>query len=220
MSSRSPVQFDTSPSGLQTTSAAALAGEIVRLMRDFSVELAPAELARRASCPAGLPAGSRVCGPWIAGARFEQTLRAVVRVRELGLVPVPHLAVRAIADAAALQRMLAELWREAAVDHALLIAGSQAVPVGTIDNTVHALATGLFERHGMRSLGLAAHPEGSPDIGADAFADASMGAPAKQNCVTRCPHWRSPCARRMPPPARADAAGRPPAQTGLGRAPG
>ena len=39
----------------------------------------------------------------------------------------------------------------------------------------------------MRSLGLAAHPEGSPDIGADAFADASMGAPTKQNCVTRCP---------------------------------
>ena len=170
MSSRSPVQFDTSPSGLQAPSASTLAGEIVRLMRDFSVELTPAELTRRASCPAGLPAGSRVCVPWIAGARFEQTLHAVVRLRELGLVPVPHLAVRTIADAAALQRILAELWREAAVDHALLIAGSQAVPVGTLDNTAHAMATGLFEHHGMRSLGLAAHPEGSPDIGADTLA--------------------------------------------------
>ncbi len=147
----------------------ALSREIVRLMRDFSVEQTPAELMRRSALPAELPAGSRVYLTWVAGTRFEQMLGAAVRLRELGMTPVPHLAARAIADTATLGRILAELRREAKVDHALLIAGSQRTPLGTLDNTLSALTGGLFEQHGWRSLGLAAHPEGSPGIAAESL---------------------------------------------------
>ena len=142
----------------------------MQLMRDFSVEMTPSELARCGGCPAQLPAGSRVYVPWIPGNRFEHTLRAVVRLRELGMTPVPHLAVRAIADAGALELMLQALKREAGVDQALLIAGSQREPAGSFDNTLQALAAGLFEAEGFSSLGLAAHPEGSPDIDTEALA--------------------------------------------------
>lgn len=148
----------------------ALSREIVRLMRDFSVEQTPAELSRRTSFPSQLPVGSHVYVPWIEGSRFARTLGAAVRVRELGMTPVPHLAVRAIADPTTLGHMLAQLRREAGVDHALLVAGSQRAPVGTLDHTLPALAGGLFERHGWRSLGLAAHPEGSPDIDTETLA--------------------------------------------------
>jgi methylenetetrahydrofolate reductase (NADPH) len=147
----------------------ALSRDIVRLMRDFSVEQTPAELLRRSALPAELPAESRVYLTWIAGTRFEQMLRATVRLRELGMTPVPHLAVRAIADAPTLGRMLAELRREADVDHALLVAGSQRMPVGRLDHTLPALTAGLFEQHGWHSLGLAAHPEGIPGIDSEAL---------------------------------------------------
>ena len=75
-----------------------------------------------------------------------------------------------MADAAALDAMLAALQREAAVDHALLVAGSLRTALGRFDGTQPALASGLFERHGCRSLGVAGHPEGSPDIAPAALA--------------------------------------------------
>lgn len=148
----------------------ALAREIVCLMRDFSVEQTPAELMRRTGFPAEMPAGSRVYVPWIAGSRFAQTLRASVRLRELGMTPVPHLVARAIADLATLETMLAELRREAQVDHALLVAGSQRTPAGSLDSTLAALCGAAFERHGWHALGLAAHPEGNHAIDAATLA--------------------------------------------------
>ncbi|MEO8525782.1 MAG: methylenetetrahydrofolate reductase [Caldimonas sp.] len=150
----------------------ALSREIVRLMRDYSIEQTPAELLRRAALPAELPAGSRVFLTWVAGSPFDQMRRAAVRLRELGMTPVPHLAARAIADTATLDRMLTDLARDASVDHALLIAGSQRTLAGRFDSALAALTTGRFEQHGWRALGMAAHPEGSPDIEASALASA------------------------------------------------
>ena len=141
-----------------------LKAEIAALMRDFSIEKTPGEVASLRALPADLPAGSRVYITWIHGNDFALSLRAAVRLRELGMQPVPHLAVRAMADANALDAMLGALSREAAVDRALLVAGSVRRPVGRFDSTLPALALGLFERHGWRDLGVAGHPEGSPDI--------------------------------------------------------
>lgn len=164
-------------------SARSLTQEIRRLMTDFSVEATPVELARLGSMPADLAPGSQVYIPWTPNVRFEHMLRAAVRLRELGMTPVPHLVVRAIADVAALDKMLAQLRREAAVDHALLVAGSQRQPVGVFDSALTALSTGMFERHGWRSIGLAAHPEGSPDIAPQALARALRDKNAFAACV-------------------------------------
>jgi methylenetetrahydrofolate reductase (NADPH) len=165
----------------------ALHAEAARLMRGFSVEQTPAELAKRAGFPADLPAGTRVYLTWIPGAPFERTLAAAVRVRELGMTPVPHLAARAIADAAALGRMLGELQREAGVEHLLLIAGSQRNPAGAYADSLQLLATGRFDGPPWRSLGFAAHPEGSPEIGALALSRA-LAAKSAHAAATSLPH--------------------------------
>ena len=146
--------------------------EIIALMRDFSIEKTPAEVASLRALPVELTAGSRVYITWIAGNEFTRTLRACARLRELGMQPVPHLAAREIADVGALDTLLAALQREAAVEHTLLVAGSMRAPLGRFDSSLPALASGLFERHGGRALGLAAHPEGSADIKPAALADA------------------------------------------------
>ena len=150
--------------------ADALKSEIRALMRDFSIEQTPAEVAQRHALPPDLAAGSRVYITWISGNPFASTLRAAVRLRELGMRPVPHLAARAIAGVDTLAAMLIALHREAEVDQALLVAGSARVPLGAFESTRDALEPGLFERHGWRSLGVAGHPEGSPDIAPEALA--------------------------------------------------
>lgn len=151
-----------------------LKDDIAALLHDFSIEKTPSEVAALRSLPAELARGSRVYVTWIPGNDFTKTLRATVRLRELGMAPVPHLAARAVRDEAALDAMLAALHREAAVDHALLIAGTTATPAGRFDSTLPALASRLFERHAFSALGVAGHPEGSPDIGADALRDALL----------------------------------------------
>lgn len=169
-----------------------LKAEVAALMRDFSIEKTPGEVASLRSLPSELPAGSRVYIVWIGGNDFSKTLRAAVRLRELGMEPVPHLAARAIADAAALDTMLAALRREAAVRHALLVAGSARTPAGQFDGAVSALATGLFEQHGWRTLGVTGHPEGSPAIAPALLTDAlqrknahAQGSPLRMRLVTQ-----------------------------------
>lgn len=149
-----------------------LRSEISALLNDFSIEKTPREVESLRALPAELPLGSRVYITWVNGNDFSRTLRAAVRLRELGMQPVPHLAMRAVADGAALDAMLLALQREAAVNHALLVAGSAGAPVGCFDSTLPALASGLFERRGWSGLGVAGHPEGSPDIAPDALARA------------------------------------------------
>ena len=149
-----------------------LHAEIAALLHDFSIEVTPGEVARLGSPPADLPAASRVYITSIAGKPFDATLRAAVRLREWGMQPVPHLVARGIADPSALDDMLAALRREAAVDHALLIAGSARTPLGSFDASLPALRTGSFERHGWRGLGVAGHPEGSPELTPEVLAQA------------------------------------------------
>jgi methylenetetrahydrofolate reductase (NADPH) len=45
-----------------------------------------------------------------------------------------------------------------------LIGGGVTNPVGDFASSMEVLQTGLFEKYGMLKMGLAGHPEGSPDI--------------------------------------------------------
>lgn len=88
------------------------------------------------------------------------------------MVPVPHLAARAIPGLKQLEAMLALLRREAAVDQVLLIGGGLKAPLGAVDCAMQVLETGLLQDYGIRKIGVAGHPEGSPDIGVAALATA------------------------------------------------
>ena len=144
----------------------------MQLARDFSLEVTPADLAHSASALQALPNGTRVYVTWVPGKSFEGVLQAAVRLKEMGLQPVPHLSARAIADLPTLERMLMALRREADVTQALLIGGSQRQPAGALTASLDLVAFGLFQQHGFTHLAFAAHPDGSPDIAPNALTDA------------------------------------------------
>ena len=50
------------------------------------------------------------------------------------------------------------------ITEGLLIGGGVDKPLGEFSASIEVLRTGLFEKYGFTKLGLAGHPEGSPDI--------------------------------------------------------
>ena len=142
---------------------------VLRLARQYSIELTPHEALHVERTGDHVPAGTRVYITWLKNADLRATIRTANRLRRDGMTPVPHLAARAIRDRAQLDALLGELRGEADVRDVLVIGGAVVAPAGEFDCTLQMLETGLLEKHGITSIGVAGHPEGSPDIGEHAL---------------------------------------------------
>lgn len=93
---------------------------------------------------------------------IDARIAAAVTARQLGFEPMPHLSARRIASHAELDQTVARCVAEAGVTRMFLVAGDPPVPAGPFPDTLSLLATGLFERHGIRAIGIAGHPESHP----------------------------------------------------------
>jgi len=137
---------------------------IAAFLADCTVEVTPRGAARIEDFRAVLPAGSKVYVTFLPGSDFAETLATVRRLREEGMEPVPHIAARSVPSAALLESWLKSLQREGGIREALLVGGGVSRPAGPFASSMEVLETGLLEAHGVRRLGVAGHPEGSPDI--------------------------------------------------------
>ena len=100
---------------------------------------------------------------FLPGSDFADTLKTVHRLKSEGYKPVPHFAARSIVSAAVLEENLAAL-RDMDITEGLLIGGGVDKPLGEFSSSIEVLHTGLFEQYSFTKMGLAGHPEGSPDI--------------------------------------------------------
>ena len=137
---------------------------IIDLLSGFTTETTPGAAAKIADYRAHLRPGATMFITFLPGSSFADTVAVAVRLRREGFNPVPHFAARSIPSHAFLDENLARLTGEAGVDQALLIGGALNQPIGEFSNTMQLLDTGLFDRHGIGRIGIAGHPEGSPDI--------------------------------------------------------
>jgi len=154
--------------------APANAQDVKALLAGFSVETTPASAAKVASFADHLSPGTTVNVTFLPGSDIDDTIAVAIRLRDEGFEPVPHVAARSIADDAMLDRYLGRLKDKAGVTQALAIAGGLERPVGAFASSMDMLATGLFEAHGITRIGVAGHPEGSPDIDQTALKDALL----------------------------------------------
>jgi len=109
---------------------------------------------------------------FLPGTDFADTVAVARRLRNEGFTPIPHFAARSIKDQATLEEYIKRVVGEADVNWALCIAGAVDNPVGDFSDTTQLLQTGLFEKHGIRKIAVAGHPEGSPDMSDKAISDA------------------------------------------------
>lgn len=132
-----------------------------------SIEVQPRQAIESTDLPGLFPRGTRVYITDIGTDPMDRLVAAARRVKDLGYEPVPHFASRRLTTKAALEDRIGAMAGEAGVTDVLVIGGGMERPAGEFSSSMEVLETGLFDRYGVTDIGVAGHPEGSPDFSAD-----------------------------------------------------
>ena len=139
---------------------------------NWSIEVTPTGATKIESFRDCLDPGTTVNVTFLPGSDPRDTIAVAERLHNDGMRPVPHLAARSLQNADQLDELLAAFTARCGVEEVLCIGGGVDDPVGSFAATMQVLETGLIQKHGIRQIGVAGHPEGSPDISDDAVAEA------------------------------------------------
>lgn len=137
---------------------------ILKFLENTSVEVTPGGAKKVEDFRDILRPGTTVFVTFLPGSDIKDTVECVKRLSAEGMNPVPHFAARSIPSKVFFEETLKVLQAEAQVDEALLIGGGVDNPVGDFASSMEVLRTDLFQQYGIKKLGVAGHPEGSPDI--------------------------------------------------------
>lgn len=137
-----------------------------------SIEVSPKQAAESKAIVDLFPRGGRVYITDVGMDPTDYLVRAAKRVRDLGYEAVPHFASRRMVSADVLEDRVKRLVSEADVTDVLVIGGGLEKEAGEFTSTMDILNTGVFQRHGITHMGIAGHPEGSPDFDDDTAMEA------------------------------------------------
>jgi methylenetetrahydrofolate reductase (NADPH) len=148
-----------------TTSSPAgdLTAAIAGLARDASIEITVHDVVHLQESRRLLPAGKALYVSHLPKQQWRETEAACHAVRAAGFRPVPHVPVRLLPDAATADRVLGSLV-DTQVDEVLLISGDYPQALGPYSEVLQLLASGALQRHGLRRVTVAGHPEGHPKV--------------------------------------------------------
>ncbi|WP_029561596.1 methylenetetrahydrofolate reductase [Xanthomonas oryzae] len=128
----------------------------------YSLEVSVKDIGALTKAAPRLPPGSSMFIPYLPGQHDAARLAAAQLVRSLGFEPMPHLSARRIGAPEELQAFVARLVDEAGVTRCFVIAGDPSTPKGPFADSLSLIETGVFERSGIRTIGVAGHPQGHP----------------------------------------------------------
>jgi len=129
-----------------------------------SIEISPKQALESKDLAGNFPSGTRVYITDVGTDTTDTIVNGAKRVRDMGYSPVPHFASRRLTTRSALEDRVARLCEHSGVDDVLIIGGGLDKHAGEFDSTMAVLDTGLFDRYGIKKMGIAGHPEGSPDF--------------------------------------------------------
>ena len=95
----------------------------------------------------------------LPGGDYKETAEKAMELVKKGFNPVPHFPARSMQDEKQLKDYVSRC-KDSGVKQALIIGGGRD-PAGKFDSSFQLLETGYFEK---MKIGIAGHPEGSPDI--------------------------------------------------------
>ncbi|MEO0920877.1 MAG: methylenetetrahydrofolate reductase [Pseudomonadota bacterium] len=129
-----------------------------------SIEISPKQGVESPDLPGLFPSGTRVYITDVGTDTTETLVKAARRVRDLGYTPVPHFASRRLTTRQSLEGRIKAMAQEAGVTDVLIIGGGLEKQAGDFSSTMEVLETGIFDANGVTHIGVAGHPEGSPDF--------------------------------------------------------
>ena len=120
---------------------------------NFSIEIGPVTDLE------SLPKLKDVYITLLPGGDFKETADQAEKLVKKGFNPIPHFPARSIENEAQLKEYISRC-KDGGTKQVLVIGGSRE-PIGDFDSSIQVLETGYFEN---MKIGIAGHPEGSPDI--------------------------------------------------------
>ena len=132
-----------------------------------SIEVSPKQALESADLPTLFPQGTSVYITDVGTDPSHTLVAAAKRVTDLGYNAVPHFASRRLASRAGLEDRIKATTQEAGVTDVLVIGGGLEKQAGDFSSTMEVLDTGYFDQNGVTHIGVAGHPEGSPDFNND-----------------------------------------------------
>jgi len=137
---------------------------ILKFLENTSVEVTPGGAGKIEDFRDLLRPKTTVFVTFLPGSDIKDTVATVKRLHAEDMRPVPHFAARSIPNQQFFEDTLKIFQDECGVEEALLIGGGVDNPVGDFSSSMEILRLDLFQKYGIKTLGVAGHPEGSPDI--------------------------------------------------------
>lgn len=138
-----------------------------RVTDGFSLEMTARDIESLRAAAALIPAETPVAVTYLPGEEPSARVAATKAVRDLGFEPMPHFSARRIPSQDDFEAYLKAVVREAGVTRCFIVAGDPPEPQGPFFDTLALIATGAFERAGIKAIGVGGHPEGHPNMSAD-----------------------------------------------------
>ena len=134
---------------------------IISLIEGFTIELNPKVRHKLKTIP--LDRKNNIYITYLPDASETDILETVDFVSKNNLTPITHLPARTMKDLAHVDSFLTQL-RERTDSKKILVIGGGGDQYGEVESSFEILETDILRQHGFEDIGIAGHPEGSPDI--------------------------------------------------------
>ena len=137
---------------------------IISLINGFTIELNPKVRNKIKSIP--LNKNNNVYITYLPDASENDILETVEFVSKNDLTPITHLPARTMKDLEHVNSFLSKV-RERTDSEKILVIGGGGNQLGKVTSSFEILESGVLGQYGFKQIGIAGHPEGSPDISQD-----------------------------------------------------
>lgn len=136
----------------------------VNMVDGYSLEMTAKDVESLREAAPAIARDTPVAVTFLPGEDFAARIAATKLVRSLGFEPMPHFSARRITSTTEFEDYLAAAVAEADVQRCFVIAGDPSEPEGPYFDSSALIASGAFERAGIRAIGIGGHPEGHPNM--------------------------------------------------------
>ena len=141
---------------------------IISLIEGFTIELNPKVRHKLNSIP--LDKKNNIYITYLPDAEENDILETVEFVAKNNLTPITHLPARTMKDMNHVRSFLSQI-RERTDSQKILVIGGGGNQLGEVKSSLEILESGVLAEYNFHEIGIAGHPEGSPDIDNDTIND-------------------------------------------------
>ena len=133
------------------------------LINNYTIETTPKIFEKISDLNNLLPKNTSIYITYLPNENYKKIIDTAKKIKDEGFEPIPHLPARTIKNFSEVEKYLGMLSEISGVKKILIIGGS-GYQNGNISSSMEILETGLIDKFNFTEVGLAGHPEGSPDI--------------------------------------------------------